>query len=57
MARFNDRWNFASLPSLPIDARAKNDVRAQILRFEDLMIEELIDWIYITRHDAIELAP
>jgi hypothetical protein len=36
---------------------AKNDMRAQILRFEDLMIEELIDWIHITSHDAIELAP
>lgn len=32
-------------------------MRTQILRFEELMIEELIDWAHITRHDAIELAP
>lgn len=29
----------------------------QILQFEDLMIEELVDWIAITSHDVIELAP
>jgi hypothetical protein len=57
LVRFNERWNFASLPSLTIDCAAKNDMRAQILQFEDLMIEELIDWIHITSHDAIELAP
>jgi hypothetical protein len=57
LATFNERWNFASLPSLTIDVAAKNDIRAQILRFEDLMIEELIDWSHITSHDAIELAP
>jgi hypothetical protein len=48
---------FADLPSLTIDLAAKNEMRAQILRFEDLMIGELIDWIHITSHDAIELAP
>ena len=57
LMRFNERWNFTSLPSLTIDAAAKNDMRAEILHFEDLMIEELIDWIHITSHDAIELAP
>jgi hypothetical protein len=57
LVAFNESWNFASLPSLTIDAAAKNDMRAQILRFEDLMIEELIDWCHITSHDAIELAP
>jgi hypothetical protein len=57
LVTFNERWKFASLPSLTIDLAAKNDMRAQILRFEDLMIEELIDWIHITSHDAIELAP
>jgi hypothetical protein len=54
---FNDRWSFANLPSLSIDVATKYEVRAQILRFEDLMIEELIDWVHITSHDAIELAP
>lgn len=54
---FDQHWNFASLPSLTIDATAKDEMRAQILRFEDLMIEELIDWSHITSHDAIELAP
>jgi len=57
LVAFNDRWNFANLPSLTIDLAAKTDMRAQILRFEDLMIEELIDWVHITSHDAIELAP
>jgi hypothetical protein len=57
LATFNKRWKFVNLPSLNIDNPAKNDMRAQILRFEDLMIEELIDWIHITSHDAIELAP
>ena len=56
LATFNDHWNFVSLPSLTIDLAAKADMRAQILRFEDLMIEELIDWIHITSHDTIELA-
>jgi hypothetical protein len=54
---FNERWNFASMPLLPIDASAKRDIRARILHFEDLMIEELIDWTHITNYDAIELAP
>jgi hypothetical protein len=57
LVAFNQRWDFATLPSLTVDPVAKNDMRAQILRFEDLMIEELIDWIHITSHDAIELAP
>ena len=57
LAAFNDKWKFADLPSLTIDAAAKHDMRAQILQFEDLMIQELIDWAHITSHDAIELAP
>lgn len=57
LVAFNDRWNFASLPSLTIDAAGKNEIRAQILRFEDLLIVELIDWNHITNHDTIELAP
>jgi hypothetical protein len=27
------------------------------LQFEDLMVEELIDWVHITSYDAIELTP
>ncbi|MBV9201395.1 MAG: hypothetical protein JOY83_17045 [Alphaproteobacteria bacterium] len=57
LVAFNDRWNFAALPAAIISPSTKKDIRAQILRFEDLMIEELIDWIHITSHDAIELAP
>jgi hypothetical protein len=40
-----------------IDPARKNEIRELILRFEDLMIEELIDWIHISRNDAIEVAP
>jgi hypothetical protein len=54
---FDKRWSFASLPLLTIDGATKNDLRAEIFRFEDMMIEELLDWIHITSHDAIELAP
>jgi hypothetical protein len=54
---FNQSWKFADLPSLTMDTAAKNAMRVQILRFEDMMIEELIDWTHITSHDAIELAP
>jgi hypothetical protein len=35
----------------------KQAIRMAILEFETLMIEELVDWVYITRHDAIEIAP
>jgi transposase-like protein len=54
---FNERWNFANLPSKQFTDEDKKGLRAEILRFEDLMIEELIDWTHITSHDAIELAP
>jgi hypothetical protein len=54
---FNERWSFDSMRSLPIDESARRDIRARILHFEDLMIEELIDWTHITNYDAIELAP
>jgi hypothetical protein len=54
---FNDRWKFATLPSLNLNTAMKSEICASILRFEDLMIEELIDWVHITSHDAIELAP
>lgn len=48
---------FPNLPSLTLDAEDKADIRERILQFEDLMIEELIDWVHITSHDAMELAP
>jgi hypothetical protein len=54
---FNERWNFAGLPAQEFTHEAKDAIRAEILRFEDLMIEEMIDWTHITTHDAIELAP
>lgn len=57
LAEVNRRWNFAALSSAAINPSPKNDIRSQILRFEDLMIEELIDWVHITSRDAIELAP
>jgi|HubBroStandDraft_6_1064221.scaffolds.fasta_scaffold62809_2 hypothetical protein len=57
LTTFDKRWSFASLPLLSIDDAAKKDLRAEIFRFEDMMIEELLDWIHITGHDAIELAP
>jgi hypothetical protein len=36
---------------------ARAEIAAQILAFEDLMIDELIDWIAITEDDVMELAP
>jgi hypothetical protein len=54
---FNKTWNFARLPSKTFTADEKEAIRAEILRFEDLMIEELIDWTHITSFDKIELAP
>lgn len=54
---FNKTWNFAGLPAKVFAIDEKTAIRAEILKFEDLMIEELIDWIHITSHDAIELAP
>jgi len=54
---FNETYKFSDLSSLPLDTAAKNDIRTRILLFEDMMIEELIDWAHITRHDLIELAP
>jgi hypothetical protein len=31
--------------------------RTAMLGFEDLMIDELVDWIHISAHDALELGP
>lgn len=54
---FNESWNFARLLSSQFTGEQKKAIGAEILRFEDLMIEELIDWTHITSHDTIELAP
>ena len=54
---FNGRWTFANLPSQRFDVSGKTEIRTRILQFEDLMIEELIDWVHITGSDAIELTP
>lgn len=57
LTAFDERWCFKALPSMSIDQAAKDDMRERILQFEDLMIEELTDWVHITSHDTIELAP
>ena len=41
----------------PLTAPTKNELCGLILQFEDLMIEELIDWIHISTHDVIEISP
>lgn len=43
--------------SSDISSARKGDARRAILQFENLMIEELIDWVHISSHDMIELAP
>jgi hypothetical protein len=60
LLHFNETYKLSDLSLLPLDTldtAAKNNIRTQILLFEDMMIEELIDWAHITRHDLIELAP
>jgi hypothetical protein len=37
-------------------APANHRLHEQVLEFEALMIDELIDWIHISTHDALELA-
>jgi SMODS and SLOG-associating 2TM effector domain 1 len=54
---FKKSWNFADPLSESFNAQAKDKIRDRILEFEDLMIEELIDWVHITSQDVIELAP
>lgn len=54
---FDKRWSFTDLPSRTMEVSDKAEMRIRVLEFEDLMIEELIDWVHITSHDAIELAP
>jgi SMODS and SLOG-associating 2TM effector domain 1 len=54
---FDDRWKISTLPSLTLDAVTKTEISRHLLEFEDLMIEELIDWVHITSSDGIELAP
>jgi hypothetical protein len=57
LKQFNNRWQLPGLLPVTFDGAATAEIRAHILHFEDLMIEELIDWVHITSHDAIELAP
>ena len=57
LKNFKKSWNFAKPPSEDLDAEAKREIRDRILQFEDLMIEEAIDWVHITSQDVIELAP
>jgi hypothetical protein len=52
LEEFKRRWGFTDLQAIE---KAKSDVRLEILRFEDLMVDELSDWLHITSHDAIEL--
>jgi hypothetical protein len=56
LTEFDARWNFAAIPLGAIDDAAKDDIRARILSFEVVMIDELLDWIHITSRDAIELS-
>ncbi len=45
------------LPAVDLDLSTKLKARVLALEFEDLMVEELIDWIYIAKQDSIEIAP
>lgn len=42
--------------ALRIDDEAKADLIAQMLIFEDLMAEELLDFLSISEHDALEIS-
>ena len=60
--RFVERWlaefsGYWKPGTAIVDPSMKSNIRTRILHFEDLMIEELIDWTHITSHDAIELGP
>jgi hypothetical protein len=46
----------SSHPSKTIQAGPNDRPSEQVLEFEGLMIDELIDWIHISSHDALELA-
>jgi hypothetical protein len=54
---FDAEWPFKDLASMSFDRPTYERMRARILWFEDLMIEELVDWIHISSSDAVELAP
>lgn len=47
----------SALPAVAMDASTKAKARTLILEFEDLMVEELNDWIHIAKTDTIEIAP
>jgi hypothetical protein len=44
----------STLIASPVSIVAVSD---DLLAFEDLMIDELVDWIHVSQHDTIELAP
>ncbi len=48
---------FDKLPSETLEMERKIEMRSVVLNFEDLMVEELIDWIHVSSHDMIEIAP
>lgn len=41
----------------PIDYDKKIQIGHHILEFEEMMMEELVDWVHISSHDVIEIAP
>jgi hypothetical protein len=54
---FGERWSLDQPALLDTDVSVRNEICSHILQFEDLMIEELMDWVHITSQDAMELAP
>jgi hypothetical protein len=48
---------FTELSARPLDSKPSSEIRDLVLQFEDLMVDELIDWLHISRHDVIEIAP
>ena len=52
----NVPWATADDQPISADAKGKEKIRNLILSFEDLMIEELIDWTHISTHDVLEIA-
>jgi hypothetical protein len=57
LKEFDSRTPFAAIAAATMNPGTKNEIRNDILRFEELLIGELADWISITTHDSIELAP
>jgi hypothetical protein len=49
--------NLAGNSAQAPDSTSTARLRDGFLAFEDLMVEELVDWLHISEHDAIELGP